>query len=274
MQVINAITGALFDVLMAPFRPLGPWAGMLAVSWTTGLLMLAIFKKTSNQEGIRKAKNRIKAHLLEVRLYKDDLGQSLRSQGAILAANGRYFACALRPLLVMVIPLLLLLAQLNVWFGTAPLKKGSAAIIKVRLAPGQSALAAEASLIAPAGVAVETQPLRIEEEREIDWRIRAEATGRRLLRFVVGGREITKSLVVEGRPLSKVSARRVRGFGDELFNPGEKPLPKNTPVEYVEIVYRPARLKLLGLRIHWLVAFFVLSIAFGFSLKGVFQVEI
>jgi len=269
--------GALFDVLMAPFRPLGPWAGMLAISLLTGLLMLAIFKATSNQQGIRRTKNKIKAHLLELRLYKDNLGQSLRSQGSLLAANGKYMAFAIRPMLVMIVPVLLILAQLSVWFDKTPLRIGERAIVKVKLAKGQGAGAGggvEASLVAPAGVAVETSPLRIEEEGEIDWRVKAEASGRHLLKVGIGGKKITKLFVVGGPALSKVPASRVRGFGDELLHPGEKSLPKNSSVESIEIDYKSQRLKFLGIRFHWLVAFFILSIIFGFAFKGVFKVEI
>jgi hypothetical protein len=270
---LNLALGALFDVLMAPFRRIGPGAAMMSISLITGLLMLWIFKKTSNQAGIRRAKDRIKAHLLELRLYKDSLGQSFRSQGGILAANGRYMAHALRPMLVMIVPVLLILIQLNLWFGAAPLKTGESAIVKVKLAPGQSALATDIVLTAPAGLTVETPSLRIEEDREIDWRVRADSSGRHLLIFRLDGRDIAKSLVVEGPALSKVSGMRTRGVGGEFFNPGEKALPKDAPILSIEIGYPPRRLPFLGLRLPWLVAFFVLSIVFGFALKGVFKVE-
>jgi hypothetical protein len=274
MRIPNTIIGALVGLFLAPFRPLGPWAGLLAASLATGLLMLFVFKKTSDQEGLRRAKNRIKAHLLELRLYKDSLGLSLRSQGSLLAANGRYLAHALRPMLVMTVPLVLLLAQLDAWFGAAPLRTGERTIVKIKLAKGRSALESGAKLTSPAGLTVETPPLRVEEQGEVDWRIRAESEGRHLLTVSLGGRDISKLVVVGGPALSKVPARRVRGFGDELLHPGEKPLPKDSPLESVEVVYPSARLNFLGLRIPWLVAFFVLSLAFGFGLKGVFKVEI
>jgi len=59
-----------------------------------------------------------------------------------------------------------------------------------------------------------------------------------------------------------------------LLNPGEKPLPREAEIKKIEVVYPSARLNLFGLKIHWLVAYFVLSIIFGFGLKGWFKVEI
>ena len=57
---------------------------MMAVSLLTALLMLFVFQLTSNQAGIRRAKDRIKAHLLELRLFKDNMRVTLWAQGGIL----------------------------------------------------------------------------------------------------------------------------------------------------------------------------------------------
>jgi len=236
--------------------------------------MLLIFKKTSNQDGIRRAKNIIKAHLLEIRLYKNDLGGSFRAQGAILGANLRYMGYALRPMAVMIVPLLLILAQINLRYGAASLSRGGRALVKMILAEGTSAVGTPVSLSAPDGITVETPPLRIEEEREVDWRIRGDGPGGHLLSFTIGGMTVTKRVSVEERAPAKIAALRSRRFLDLLLSPGETPLPKDVPVVSIEIVTPSPRLALLGMRVHWLVAFLALSIIFGFALKGVFKVEI
>jgi hypothetical protein len=117
--------------------------------------------------------------------------------------------------------------------------------------------------------------VRIPDEREVAWRIKAAApaAGRLVLR--AGALTVEKSVVVGGRPLAKVSALASRGsFWKQLLYPGEAPLPEGSPVRTVEVLYPARSLKAFGLRVHWLVAYLVLSIAFGFALKGVFKVEI
>ena len=46
------------------------------------------------------------------------------------------------------------------------------------------------------------------------------------------------------------------------------------PVRSVEVLYPSRTLTAFGVRVHWLVAYLVLSVAFGFAFKGVFKVEI
>ncbi len=275
MAFLNSILGKLFDVLLLPFRSLNPWAGMAFISFLTGLLMLFIYRLASNQAGIRVVKARIKAHLLELRLYKDNMSVTMRAQGRILGANLRYLALNLKPLLVMIVPLVLILAQLNLWFGAEPLAVGRPAILKVKLKPDVDLLATEFSVEAPPEVAVETPPLRLEEPKEVDWRIRPVSAGRFEIGIKAGERVYRKKVFVAGRPLEKVSPLKVKSsLLDEVLYPGEKPLPGDSRVESIEIIHPAKKLSLFGLRLHWLIAYLGLSIIFGFALKKPFRVEI
>jgi uncharacterized membrane protein (DUF106 family) len=275
MWPVNTILGKLFDLVFLPFRSLNPWAGMTFISLLTGLLMLFIYRLTSNQGGIRKVKDRIKAHLLELRLYKDNMGVTMKAQGQILRANLSYLGLNFKPLLVMIVPLVLILAQLNLWFGAEPLVVGRPAILKVELAPEASFSDMEFALEVPQQITVETPPLRIEELKEVDWRIKADSPGIFDLTIRAGGQSVLKTVVVDGRPLQKISALKVRrNFLDEVLYPGEKPLPGRNQVRSVELAYPARRLNLFGLRVHWLLAYLGLSIVFGFALKRPFKVEI
>jgi len=275
MWVFNSFIGTVFDAIVWPVRGLGPWPVMIEVSFLTGLLMLVIFRRTSNQDGIRAAKNRIKAHLLELRLYKDSLAQQLRSQGRILAANGRYIGYALKPMLVMIVPVVLILVQLNLWFGSRPLRVGESALVKLKLAKGGDPLKTDLRLEAPAGIEVETPALRIEDEGEIDWRVRARSEGGHDLVFRSGGETFTKSLSVGQKRMTKISALKPGpGLTGQVFNPGEKPVPGSFSIASVEVAFPARKMDLFGLGVHWLVVYFILSIIFGFAFKGVFKVEI
>jgi uncharacterized membrane protein (DUF106 family) len=275
MWVFNRILGGLFGLLFFPFRHLNAWFGLALVSLLTGLLMLFVFRLTSNQEGIRKVKDRIKAHLLELRLFKDNMSVTMKAQGHILRANLRYVGYSARPMLVMMVPLVLILIQLNLWFGYEPLHPGESAIVKVRLDGSGNPIDLEAVLEAPSGIEVETPPLRLEEEKEIDWRIRAKSLGIHELTFKLGGLSLGKSVVVDVGGWERISPVKVgRSFVEELVNPGEKPLPAGTPVKSIQVLYPSKRLKVLGLRLHWLIAYFALSILFGFALKRPLKIEI
>jgi uncharacterized membrane protein (DUF106 family) len=275
MGIVNGFFNGLFNVLFWPFRGLDPWVGMIVVALLTSFLMLLIFRHTSNQAGIRREKNRIKAHLLELRLFQDNMAVQFRAQGRILLANLKYIGHNSKPMLVMLIPVLLILIQLEQRYGSSALKPGEAALVKVKLAKGYLPTEVEAGLESTPEVEIETPPLRIEDEGEIDWRIRARSAGSGRITLTVGAERLEKSVAVGGKAMAPISVLRTgRGFIDQALNPGEAALPSSSAVKAIEIRYPSARMKLFGLKLHWLVVYFVLSIAFGFAFKGVFKVEI
>ncbi len=271
MTFINAIMTAIFDALLRPFAGLSPWYGIAVVSLLTGVMMLAVFRYTSNQRAIRRAKDRIRAHLLELRLYRDDVGVLLRAQKDILLNNLIYLAHSLVPLAVMILPVVLILMQLNVRYGYQPLRPGESVIVAAKLKPGVE-LAQPLQLVAPSGLTVETPPLRIPALGELDWRVRGERPGAYELHIIVGDRDAEKSLVVSDG-WARVSRQVSRGFLERLSNPGELPA-MHEGFESVAVDYRPAALPFWRWNVHWLLAYFVLSIAFGFALRGVLKVEI
>lgn len=272
MGAFNAIVTRAFDLLFLPFSG-RPWAGMVAVSLLTGVVLLVVFRATSNQRGIRAAKDLIISHLLEVLLYRDELRVVVRAQARLVRDNLRYLAHALVPLIFM-IPLVALLAfQMDLRYGHRPLRVGERTILAVKLRPGGPG-PDRVSLSAPPGVAVETPALRMPSIGEVDWRLRAEKPGDYRLVIKLGREELEKRLVV-GEPRGPVSLQRVgAGLWEKLLNPGEPALPANSPIASVRVTYAGASLPLFGWRLHWIWPWLILSLAFGYALKGRLRVQV
>lgn len=275
MWVFNSIFGKIFDIIFLPFRSMSPWVAMIIVSFMTGLLMLFIFRFTSNQKEIKKVKNKIKAHLLELRLYKDSLSISLKAQGNILRCNLKYISYSAKPMLVMIIPIILILIQLNFWFGYESLAPGQKAIFKVKLKDNYNPLEIDLNVESSSGLTIETLPLRMDEENEINWRISAKEKGIHNLNIMLKGERITKTVAVAQKPLSKISPIKIcRNFIDELLYPVEAPIKSDMPIKSLEITYPTRSMNLFGWHIHWLIVYFALSIIFGFAFKGILKIEI
>lgn len=275
MWFFNLIFGKIFEIMFFPLRSLSPWFAMAFISCLTGIFMLLIFRLASNQEGIKRTKSRVKAHLLELRLFRDSLPVSLQAQGNLLLANFRYIGFAVKPMLVMLIPLVLTLAQLDLWFGRESLQPGRAFLLKARFDDAQNYSSPDMVLETPSGLEVETPPLRLEEQHEVNWRLRARERGVHALTLKIGEQTFVKKIAVAQPPLARLSPLKVKSsFVAEILNPGERPLPSSSTLRSIEVVYPARRLSLFGLRLHWLIAYFVLSVAFGFVLKKKLGVEI
>ena len=109
-----AVAGqAVAIVAFKLFLLTSPLAIVIVVSVVVGLLMVVLFGYTSDQKAIGVAKDRLKAHLLAVRLYRDQIPVVMGSYGKILRGTGRYLKLAFKPLLYVIIPITLLMVQID-----------------------------------------------------------------------------------------------------------------------------------------------------------------
>src|SRR5438445_1293127 len=101
-----------------------PLIFVFVLSLVIGLLMVVVFRYTSNQKAIRIAKDHLKAHFLAVRLFQDQLQVVLISYWRIVRSTGSYLRLAFMPLLYVSVPLILLMVQVDRYLGLMPLEIG------------------------------------------------------------------------------------------------------------------------------------------------------
>ena len=272
MYILSTALTAIFDIILRPFSSLSPIWGLLAISFVSGILMVIIFKHTSNQKAIRAAKDKIGAYLLEIRLFKDDVGLMLNAQKRILRTNLTYLRYSVIPMLIMLAPVVLILAQLGIRYENRPLKPGESVLVKMKFADPIEGLSVA---VEPTdGLRLETPLLHIPDEREVDVRVKAITEGTHQLTISYGGQQTSMPIVVSNQLEKTYGERKKADFSGFLFSPGQKPLPKDSSLESINIILPERELSLFGLNMHWLLIFFIVSVVAGYSLKGVFKVEV
>jgi uncharacterized membrane protein (DUF106 family) len=274
MQAANAFMTKLFDLILGPFSTLAPVWGLLVVSVVTGIVMVVIFKYTSNQSAIRRTKDRISAYFMEIRLFKDDLGLMLDAQKRILRANLTYMKYSVMPMLVMIVPVVLILAQLGIRYASRPLRVGESVLVKARLSEGVSLESTPISVEVGDGLGLETPVMRLPAEHEINFRIRALGEGEHPLALLVGGDRIDTTIAVSNQVMRTYPERTKPNFMNRLLFPGQLPLPSASAVEAMDIGFPVQSVRIFGWNVNWLVLFFIASVVAGYSLKGVFKVEV
>lgn len=240
----------------------------------TGLVMLVVFRFTSDQEAIRRTKNLIKAHFLELWLFRDDLRTIVSAQWQILRLNGRYLGLTVKPTLVLIIPVALILISLDGWFGSRPLRPGEAAIVTAQTANGSLALLEVASLESNGALTVETPPLRILQEKEVSWRIRAGTPGIHTVSLIASDRRFDKQVVVSDGQARITPSRLSSAFWQALLHPGEPSIPGQAGVQRIDVQYPPSFVRVFGWDVHWMVVFFALSIVTALAFKRILGVQL
>lgn len=267
MTYLNSALRGVFDLLLAPFAFMPPWVGLLLVSLVTAIFMLIVFKHTSNQERLEEVKRKIHAGIFEIRLFNDDMRAILRAQTEILRHNLSYLRLSIVPMVWILPPLVLLIAQLQFHYGYEGLEPGQAALLEVEMAE-EVEDAPGIELRAPEGVEVETPGLWSRSRHEVSWRLRPEQKGDYQLELALpDGGTLTKSLTVSDVPERRSPERVAPGFWRQLIYPAEDPVPTETGIREIRIGYDDTEVSFLGISLHWMIWFFALSIIFAFALR-------
>ncbi len=272
---LNGLLQSLFDSVLHPFIGLPPLVGIAVLSLIFGIGMLLVFKVTSNQDKLAAVKRKIHAGLFEIRLFNDDFRAIMRAQGDILRHNLSYLGLSLVPLLWMIVPVVLIIAQLQFHYGYQGLAPGGQALVEVEVGDGFEGRPGIV-LEAPAGVEVEAGPIWIPAKNELTWRIAAIEQGDYQLTLTASGETVTKSLRVSDRVVRRSPNRLAPGFFNQLLYPAEDPLPESAPIRAITVTYPEGNAGLEGWEseLTWMLFFFVLSIVFAFALRKPFKVTI
>lgn len=276
MWIINSIFGVVVDLALFPFREMSPMIGLTCFSLAAGVGMLYVFKWTSDQKGLEDVKRKIHAGIFEIRLFSDDIRAIFTAQRDIFRYNFVYLRLALAPLLWMIIPFVLMVAQLQLHYGYEGLMVGEPVIVKVAMS-GERAVynglgveggvgSSVVELEVPDGLRLETPRLTIRSLNQAEWRLVADEPGSYELGIRVGDQVYSKSVEVSSQVVKRSPIRTDR-FLDQLLYPGEPGFPSGAAVSAIEVLYPEREVNFFGWDTHWLVPFSIIAIILAFALK-------
>jgi uncharacterized membrane protein (DUF106 family) len=280
MAVINALLGRTFDVLLSLLRPLPPVAGLSLVSLLTACAILVVIRSTSDQRALAAVKRQIHADLFEMRLFNDDLRAMLRAQGAILVHNAAYLRLSLAPTLWMAVPLILVVAQLQSYFGYSGIPIGRPVLLTAQLKSPAGAqtdsppppIVAEArrgvtAIDGAPGIRIDTPAIWFPSLQQVVWRVVVDAPGDYILRVRVGQESYDKTLHASNELGRRSPVRPSRGLLGQLMYPSEAPLQDSAPLTSITVSYPEGEMNLFGWRVGWMTTYLVESLAFALALK-------
>jgi hypothetical protein len=270
---LNKLANGAAALLLSPIAWLPGWLSVTLASIVTGVLMLLAFKYTSNQKAIKQTRNQIRANLLALSLFKDDVFVGLRCQGRLIYNAGRLLIFSLVPMLVLFLPMCLLLSQLGLWYQVRPLNIDEEAVVTVRLDHNAASAMENLRLASSPAMIVLAGPVRVREELMVCWNIQARRAGNSALSFELQGKTYEKELNV-GTGFARTSLKRPpRHEIDVLLHPKEPPFPPDSPVQSIEIDY-PSRQSWTAGSHSWLIYWFATSMVAALATRPLLRVNI
>lgn len=272
MNAILRGVDRIFDFLFWPLKFLPPALALALLAAATAVVALLVFRWVSNQNAIRRAKDRIGAHVLEIRLFPDQLSVVLRAYFAILGSLFIYLRHSLKPLAVLFIPFFLLFVQTEAYFERKPLPVSQNFLVRAVVAEGMDINGLRIEV--PPGLELTAPPVHIPADREVDWRLKAAKPGEYEVRLRLAAAEYAKR-VLAGSGLQRVNPQRTRGgIWETLFSQAEAPLPESGEMESIAVQYPSREIAIGKWDFNWVLVFLVFMIVAALALKGLLRTEL
>jgi hypothetical protein len=156
-----------------------------------GVAAVLVFRRFTDRPKILSSVNRILAHLMELGLFLDSPPLVLRAQVDLMRQNIRLLRLVILPGGILSLLFALLYVPLSAVYGNAPLPVGAPSVVTIQM---KDRAMPAVQLEEPAGIVVETPGVRVLQDRQISWRVRAlrESTGEP--RFRLANRVLTPGL--------------------------------------------------------------------------------
>lgn len=270
MTTLLQATTRVADLLFA--ASLGrPALALVLVGVGFGVVALLLYRLATPQAKLRAARGLLIGRLYEAALYQTSLPVILRVQGALALANLRYVACALPGLAVLVLPLLIVVPQLEARLGRRPLGVGEVALVTVTMAGVEAA----PRLVEAEGLRLEAGPVRDVARGALVWRVRGTQPGWHELRIEAGDQQHTLAVPVAVAGLPAVArARHQQVWRQALLDPTAPALPVAGSIARIEVEVPARQVRLLGTTAPWLLWFSLVALAAGLALKKPLRVEL
>ena len=273
MNAIGHGISRFYDAVFAPLAGHPAWA-MVAVSVLTAVWALLVFKAVTPQRRLTVGRDRLIGHIYEMGLYQDHLSVLGRIQRNLAAANLRYLLLTLPALVVLTVPMLLTLAQLDSRYSHRRLAPGESTVFSIRVDDDVSVSPQALRLEAPPSVIVEAGPVRVPGEQAVAWRVSCDVVGEFPMRVMLYESLFAERMLPVGNDdLTRLNESSRRGWAAPLLAPGAPPVEAGSDLAESTLRLPERRTRYLGIEMHWLAAFLLFSLAGGLALKDVLRVS-
>ncbi len=270
--ILRGISGAvsgLFDLLMAPFASI-PAVGMIVISSLTAVWALLLFKAVTPQDRLQTTRDRLFGHIYEMGLYQDHLSILARIQGDLAKANFRYLGLTLPALVVLTVPMIFTLGQLEGRYAQRPLNVGESTVLTIGVEGDVSGIRLEV----PAGLKIAAGPVRNSRTGTLAWRLEALADGSHELRFLDGDKLMGTQNFPVGKGLPRLHDKSEDSAMGILLYPGAPDVSGSQGINSLSIQWPERETSYFGLEMNWLVAFMVISMVAGLMIKDLLKVSL
>jgi hypothetical protein len=247
MNAINGLATKLFDLILIPLELMGNEMALILLSGIFGAIALIVFKHISSQKGIKAAKDKIKGHMIAIRVYQDDLVVVGSSVAKVMLRNVQYICLNFGPFIPLAPLFVIVVAQTVVRYGFDPVPvvsaeereamlPGSGNELQIVMKPGQEAMASKLEITWPDGLTPVSPLVRNGSRGRAFQEFVGVSAGDYDIQMIIGGETYTKTISVGETSLRWLQNEKHAAGLEAFLWPAEEAFPDESPIAKVSFL--------------------------------------
>lgn len=183
----------VMDFLLGWVLNLNPFWGVLILSFILSLLIVLIYKFTTNQDLMRSLKTEIKDLQKQMKELKHDPGKMMEVNKKAMEANMKYMSHSFKPMLFTFLPVILIFGWMNTHLAFEPIMPGQEFTMTVLFEKGASG---NITINTPDGITLTGDSMRLITDGNAIFTLKATKDGLYAVNFGFGGKQHVKEVEI------------------------------------------------------------------------------
>lgn len=237
----------ILDFIFGPLLKLPPFWAILLLSLILSVLIVLIYKWTTNQTLMKQLRDDVKNYQQQMKQQKEDPKKVLEIQKKIMDANIQLMKHSFKPTLITLLPIILIFGWVNAHFAFEPLLPGQPFPITIQTYDG---IQGNVTIEAAPGITVNEQTVAL-ANNQATFTLQGNE-GEYLLTFMINNKTYEQTVLISKERAYKEPVKIVRDKTVKTITVGNK---------------KTVVMNLFGWRIGWIGSYIIFSIVFSLAFR-------
>jgi uncharacterized membrane protein (DUF106 family) len=243
------------DFMFGWLLNLGSFWALLILSFIISVVIVVIYKYTTNQQMMKQLKEEMKECQKQAKELRQHPEKALEAQKKAMQCNMKYMSHSMKSTLITFLPIIIIFGWMNAHLAFEPIMPGQQFSMLVNLEKGYMDTV---DVVVPDGILIVGNKTAEIANNQALFAMKAEKEGTYLIEFDASNQTYTKELLVTKE---KAYAPQIQLYKNQ------------PPIKSIAIGYTPVKVIKLGfLNLSWLWSYIIFSIVFSMILRKIMKV--
>lgn len=259
------VLDSLLNPIFGPLLRLSALWAIVIISLIIALIMILIYKFTTNQTLMKEMKMQLKGYQKQLKEHRGDTAKMSELNKKMMSINMKVFRQSMKSMFVTWIPIILIFGWMNAHLGYYPILPGEEFSTSIIF---EDNVEGTVELKVPYGVELISESIQEINNGKAEWKLNG-MTGTHLLEYNFENEKLLKEILITEEKAYKNPIKAKKGF----LSFGGDHIQEDSKAVQISVSHkRVYPLEIFGLRLSWFWTYFIFTLIFNMALRKLMRI--